>query len=166
MKVVLRILIIFFVLNLLPSLVLAGTLEISWNASTGATGYEVCWDTSKQNVLNWTGNVVDVGSDLSLSVYFETPPRIIYVSVIAYNENERTLAAECIGYYLHGDINDTFNEGATASTVNSQDSSILSVYFGEDASANQSCDLNKDGVINGIDLMEMGSAFGNEANIQ
>jgi len=159
------------------------TIKLSWdpNNEPDLAGYRVYWATKVDNLLTKTSYMMDVGKKTSACIQVDDAQKVWFIGVSAYNTSgyESSLT---MGYHLFGNIKGDFNEGTpyTNARVDGEDLIYIGLYFGKTVYHNnydcstgfsielptmiQKADLNKDGRIDGADLVELSVRFGNAAS--
>lgn len=166
------------------------TVYLSWDASadeaswSSGGGYQVYWGTSRLAVQNLTtANKISVGKRHSACVQIDDVSPVYFFVVTAINPQGGESVPSNLVYDLFGNIVGDSNDGTPPSSarVDGADQAVIGIYFGRSGITHQTyncqsdfvitlpsdlqkADLNKDGRINGFDLMELGVRFGNTAN--
>jgi hypothetical protein len=155
-------------------------LRISWSPAQNADHYEICWGTNYQKALNFQeSNIENIGASTSHCISgIDNRITLVFVGIRACRASD---CSSVVGYYLYGNIWGTFNENTpyTEARNDGQDLSTLGMYFNQtvtqptynclydfvlvEPTPAQNCDINKDGIINGKDLIEFGLRYKNKA---
>ena len=164
---------------------IANGFMVSWTASTSQVdGYRIYYSPNLEEVESKTAPFVDVdGSKTSACIDLginEYSINGFFAGATAYNENGESDGMSNIVYHLYGNIygNDWDGVSHLDARVDGQDLNILGFYFGqavthqqieralnfilENPELKQRADLNKDGRIDGYDLMSLAVRFGNK----
>lgn len=164
-------------LGIMFSFVFVGVIEamtVTWDwdmpNEPDIAGAKMYWDISYQPVWQKSNCMVmeDLGDVTTVTVIWgKEGSQVFFIGVTAYDDYGRE-SEPAIGYVLWGNIYGIFGDTPyTDARVDGEDASTLAVYFGEffvegDPELKERSDLDKNGQINGQDLIELGFRFGND----
>ncbi len=161
-------------------------VSVNQNTEADLAGYRVYYGSDYNAVAAKQVepiNLIGRATNCVCLIVDENIMSVLYIGVSAYNTDDKE-SELTMGYYLFGNIAGDFNDGTQMSgaRVDGLDLTTLGLYFSQtvthptyncsDCAAIraiplptdlQKCDSNKDGRIDGFDLIELGLRFGNAA---